>query len=168
MTDYFKMDGVDGDFFRCEKLWATLRVEACAQRFRDAAGGDNCSSCYRCPLGAKHAKVDIKPIKKTLCARCLTPSLRIVHGRLCVSCYNRTRETLLGSNAKGSRPRKLSAVYRGHVAIKVGDDWRSSTVDHVSGFVETLVSASRRDGGVLFDWASEVTERVNDGLCSHK
>jgi hypothetical protein len=41
-----------------------------------------------------------------ICARCLLESDRMIHGYLCVSCYNREREYRIGRNAKGKPPVK--------------------------------------------------------------
>lgn len=108
--------------FKCEPWHATLTAPSCAKRWRSAQSAkgeraEELARCMRCPVGAAHAGED--HIERSsfygsnICPRCHkgTPR-RLVGGLLCINCYNRQREFLLGKNAKGTKPQKLKALWR--------------------------------------------------------
>ena len=116
-TEYFRLEGCDRQFFRCERMHATLSVEACATNWRNGNDNDERrAQCRSCPLGAQHAgepTASISPLKGTLtCSRCHRQSSRawLIGKRLCVSCWNREREVVRGRNAKGNKPVKLQSL----------------------------------------------------------
>lgn len=113
--EYFHIDGCEKQFFRCDRLRATLSVDACAANWR-AGNDDNDErrmACRSCPIGAMHAgaqDASLSPLKGTLiCSRCHRQSSRgwLIGKWLCVSCWNREREWVRGRNAKGNRPTKM-------------------------------------------------------------
>lgn len=69
------------------------------------------ASCHVCPQGAARAGVNLDPMADArrrlapVCPRCANVSDRLINNRVCVSCYNRERELLIGRNAKGTVPR---------------------------------------------------------------
>lgn len=74
-----------------------------AQQGREHIG----MSCHNCPIGASHAgkTVDHAEYKVRECVRCHEYSQRLVHGLLCVSCYNRQQEVLKGKDRRGRTPK---------------------------------------------------------------
>lgn len=162
---YFSVQGLQGRYFDCARLRATLSTESCAARHLGACGGDDRVSCRGCPIGALHSgrgQVPASRLTERMCSRCLKRPQRMVKSRLCVSCYNRTREVHRGANAKGVPPRKLPMVYAGILAMGLPDSgWRVARVESVSRFVETVVSvAAREQAAGHFTWASEVGARL--------
>lgn len=168
--EYFKIEGIEGDYFACERLRATLKVETCAARYKTAIAGEVNIGCWRCPVGAKHCGEEIKPRsigESKLCARCLEYSQRIVHNRLCVTCYNRTREVLVGKNAKGTKPRDLQ-IYPEQVRVMRDGTWRVVRINNTSKFTETVVSAARQEPGATFAWSSSYITQIHEGATSCK
>lgn len=116
--DYFTIEGCDKQFFRCERMRATLSIEACSANWRagNEALDDRRDACRSCKIGAVHAGEDqasLSPIKGTLiCSRCHRHSSRawLIGKWLCVSCWNREREWVTGRNAKGNRPTKMARL----------------------------------------------------------
>ena len=161
---YFKIDGIDADYFACERLRATLSVATCASRYRASADGESYISCLRCPIGAKHAGVAVSdPSVATpkTCTRCFQQSTRMVLGRLCVTCYNRTRETLKGANSKGGVPKELPYVYTGHVGVcTASGEFKPTKVEAVAKFHEVVFSAARIEQAVAFTWVSPVRDQL--------
>ena len=115
MTDiaYSSFEGTSRKFFRCTRLSATLSTNSCAQRHRDAqtATGDTLdrlTDCRSCQIGAHHAGVELIHYSwlygSQICPRCGHGTTRMIHGRRCISCYNREREFIAGRNAKGTKP----------------------------------------------------------------
>ncbi|MBN3839235.1 hypothetical protein [Burkholderia sp. Ac-20349] len=153
MTDieYFTYPGVEGRYFECVKLRASLSVDSCVTQFNGSQRGGGYLACAGCPIGASHANVEVKvtAIKRRTCARCLNPATRLVRDRICVSCYNRTLETKRGRNAKGGRPRKLAKVGRAAVMCVSRGRATVHVVDDVASGVEALVSVARLESTVL-------------------
>lgn len=93
--------------FRCEKLHATLTAEACAKRWLTRE--HPCSGCW---IGERHATQlglhrqaeQVSTPTPAPCLRCGRGTLKRVGGTLCISCWNRAREWILGRNRKGGRP----------------------------------------------------------------
>ena len=110
-TQYFDMAGCPGQFFRCTRLSATLSVDSCASRWKKAQRDrESCRQCVNCPVGASHAGETQTStstlLGRPICCRCHRGSDRLVSKHICVSCYNRQREWVLGRNAKGTKPVK--------------------------------------------------------------
>lgn len=163
MPDYFSMDGLPGRvYFRCERQRATLSTEACAASWRraDELNNGQCSACRLCPVGAVHAgevAASMSPLKGTLtCARCHRASGRLIGGMVCVSCYNRAREFVVGKNAKGTSPVKTADLCPRKVRFRCGDAIKSFRLS-LSRDMDELVVATLRDSrkSVAFAFNSE-------------
>ena len=105
-------------FFGCDAYRATLSQTSCGERWRRAQtatgyDADRVSLCRGCPIGAQHAGE--KPViysqhfKSPVCPRCRKGATRMIGDRMCISCYNRSRELAVGKNARGNTPVRLIA-----------------------------------------------------------
>lgn len=101
--------------FDCQALHASLSREACADNWRNT----RCLACNGCPIGAEHAgeKPTLPRPSRAPCIRCGRTDQRLLHKSLCISCWNRSREVLIGQNAKGERPAKWGSLLRHVYAI---------------------------------------------------
>lgn len=93
------------ELFRCETQRLDLTKASCANfhvRRHTVA-------CTRCPIGAHHAgrRAPAEAMTKSECVRCQRQdgARRLIHSRLCVSCFNRQGEVLRGYDRKGNPPR---------------------------------------------------------------
>lgn len=150
MPDYFTMDLVPGKaFFRCDRMRATLSTEACSGMWKRADELDDGShnACRLCPVGAVHAgevAASMSPLKGTLtCARCHRTAARLIRAMVCVSCYNRQREVLIGRNAKGTTPVKLQALEQRRARYLHGGDVRTIRLRHTVDTDELIVAVLR-------------------------
>lgn len=151
MAEYFEMPEIPGrKYFRCDRLRATLSVEACATQWRLAnhENDEDRQRCKCCPLGAVHAgetAASMSPLKGTLtCGRCHKRATRLIGRHLCVSCINRQYEALKGRNAKGTKPVKLAPLEPRTLHFQHGAQRRSL---HMPLSVDTdeLIVAALRD-----------------------
>lgn len=137
-------------FFRCERMRGTLSTTACADMWRKAndLSDGSCGNCMRCPIGAVHAgevAASMSPLKGTLtCARCHRGATRLIHKHLCVSCYNRNREKIIGKNGKGTRPVKMRDLERRSIRFWCGGDV-VTLAKHQTVDVDELLVAALRD-----------------------
>lgn len=150
MVEYFKIEDVPHQtYFRCERYSATLSVEACAKMWRavNHDGDEKNMRCRICPVGAVHAgetAASMSPLKGTLtCGRCHRIATRLIGKHLCVSCYNRQREWVVGKNAKGTKPSKLRPLHRRTLYYLAGGQPKFLTLEHSVGMVELMVAALR-------------------------
>lgn len=150
MVEYIPFNGVPGQrYFRCEKMRATLSTEACATNWRRSnyERNDDRSACKCCPIGALHAgdgDASMSPFKDTtICARCHRTDGRLIRGMICVSCYNREREQLLGRNAKGTAPVKLPPLHRIRLQFIHGHELRVLVLDRAIDINELIIAALR-------------------------
>jgi hypothetical protein len=136
----------------CIRMWTSAR---------DAAPRpEECRyACLTCPLGAQRAGVDVAAAVAAasaavvdrafgrVCPRCERPTARLINGRSCISCYNRTREAVKGANAKGTRPKIMDAIHAEALAIATGDvEPRLVTVERVVSRTEAIGIAARQAG----------------------
>lgn len=116
-------------------------------------------ACTTCPLGPQRAGVDVveavaaanavltERALSRVCPRCERQAVRLINGRTCVSCYNRTREATLGVNAKGTRPKIADVIHTETFTIAFGDaPPRLVAVDRVLSRVEAMGIAARQAG----------------------
>jgi hypothetical protein len=140
----------------CAPLSARLTERSCVKRWRSAQGAeppawDSLRHCHTCPIGALRAgetaavarNAAIVAAVSHYCPRCDRVAARLINGRTCVSCYNRTREAVMGLNAKGTRPRIADVIHA--EALALGAE-RLVTVDRVATRVEAAVVAARQVG----------------------
>jgi hypothetical protein len=158
---YFEYPGCDLPFFRCTPYRASLSTSACAGRWRaarDAKGAqaDRFEKCRGCPIGAAHAGEAVITYSAyydtSICPRCGIGGSRMIRGELCVSCYNRQRELLVGKNAKGTAPVKAARLQPHRIRVAVDG---ATVSDHVRPLAadtdEVMVSILRRTPGhVMF------------------
>lgn len=172
--EYRKIDGVRGEFFRCTALAATLSTKACAGFFAEATSArgldwDMRVQCRVCPIGAKHS--GISPVDasasrflgKLICSRCQEFTRRLIRKSICVSCYNREREVLIGKNAKGTAPVHCAKVSSTIIACKFGDDpsMKVRRVDRVVSRIEAILSVLRTEKHtVSFGWVAPAAPSI--------
>ncbi len=132
----------------CASMWQRARSERYEPYSPIAA-------CYGCSLGAQHAgksdeKMDRRPGHiDRICTRCHRPSTRFVYGCICVSCYNRGREVLLGKNARGAPPKRLPPMLDVDVAYIDGGITRRVSVGLVSDLMEAKLKMVRKTRQIL-------------------
>lgn len=154
MPEYFELDVLPGvQMFRCERHHATMQPKRCADMWRQANGRgapERLDACRNCPIGAEHAgvrEISLSPLRgMSICARCHQGATRLIRGHLCVSCYNRQREYLLGRNARGSAPKMHPPLHPLEIRFKAGGELRSLAVAHATGPDELVVAALRDTG----------------------
>ena len=104
--------------------------------------------CRGCQIGAMHAGVaeaTLSPLYASqICARCNSGGLRLIGGHLCVSCYNREREWILGRNARGRAPVAHPKLHRLSVCYRTGGRVKVLEKPYCAG-VDELVIAALRD-----------------------
>lgn len=145
---YLKIDGVDGDYFECTPYRGTFSVDACAKNWRSARGTvENCNRilCRECDIGALHAgALPVREVARHMCARCGRTDQRLIRGAICVSCYNRERELLIGMNAKGSYPTHAKRLHSVDYDVQGGGH---AHLDRFCSPVEAAVLAFRSCSG---------------------
>ncbi len=159
--------------FTCERMRATLSVQACADNWRRGhyEGDLSRQPCKGCEIGAMHAGeagASQSPLLNTrICGRCHRTGMRLIHKHLCVSCYNRQREVLVGKNAKGSSPVKWQALARRTITYQLSDGTVAErTLDRTTDMEELIVGVLRDERkAVRFGWkAPEHVRQLLDGL----
>jgi len=108
--EYFPMEGVPGRYFQCPAYGTTMSDSFCGRSYQDAKrqAEPRHPACRGCAVGALHAGDKAPPpasmLGRLLCCRCHRSTRRLLHGALCISCYNRELEVIKGRNAKGRPP----------------------------------------------------------------
>lgn len=140
----------DKQMFRCERRNATLQVTSCAEMWKqanDRGAPERLDQCRNCPLGAKHAgvgEISLSPLRgMSICARCEQGTTRLVRKHLCVSCYNREREYLIGRNAKGSAPKMHPPLMHLEIRYRAGETHQVLAIEHAVSTQELIVAALR-------------------------
>lgn len=168
-VEYFAIEGVPGRYFECPSGMGRLSVKSCAENYCIGQQGASARyarlRCHGCGIGALHAaqqsgKPDPscagRPMLsgRRICARCLRPSLRIIGGHLCVSCYNRQREALVRQASGIASSHKRAP---GSLRVLVVDGQRLSVmrVDRAASALEAAVIAARRSGARCFGWCAQ-------------
>jgi hypothetical protein len=148
---YFEIPELPGKpMFRCEKRRAIIMLERCSTMWQEG-NRKNCDDrfwlCRGCQIGAKHAGVGdatLSPLyASSICARCGTSSMRLIHGHLCVSCYNRAAEYKKGKNARGNAPVTHPTLYRISLRYMAGSQVKTKTRDDAASSLELVIGALR-------------------------
>lgn len=151
-VEYFEIPELPGrKFFACGPLRATIATDVCAGNWRasneSAAGGR--LHCKRCEIGARHAGQADSNMSALhglrICARCHRLATRLISKHICVSCYNRSREALLGRNAKGTKPVELTAemLVRRSVSYLSGGEFKTRVIERAVDQDEVIVAVLR-------------------------
>jgi hypothetical protein len=127
--------------YRAAKAQNANRVGAV---FEARASLDKCRSC---PIGAAHAGATHVRYSRlygaSICPRCRKGVTRMIGGRTCVSCYNRSRELAKGRNARGNRPVELLSRAPHSIELMIAVDGRARVarvegVDLTEVVIQTL------------------------------
>lgn len=167
-VEYRTIEGVRGEYFRCEALRATLSTKACSSNYSQAMspkglGAGTRHQCRGCPLGALHSGVvpetasSSRFLGQLICSRCHEQAGRLIRKSICVSCYNREREVMVGKNAKGNAPVHCRQVSSAVLACVFGADssMKVRRFDRVSSRVEAVLSTIRSETQtVAFGWVA--------------
>lgn len=149
--EYFEIPEMPGKpMFRCEARRATISTSACAGMWTHGAiknSNERYWLCKGCAIGAKHAGVGdatLSPLyASTICARCGCGSTRLIHGHLCVSCYNRSLEYIKGRNARGNAPVTHPTLYRLSIRYRAGGRVKTLHRQHSADPMELVVATLR-------------------------
>lgn len=150
--EYFTIPQLpDRPMFKCERRDATLQVSSCASQWKAANSKANpeCNmSCRSCPIGAMHAgegDVHMSQLRGIeICSRCHRVGMRLVSGDICVSCWNRQREVLVGKNARGRKPMNHPPIQPMQITYVCGQEVLTLKRQHAV-CAEELVIAALRD-----------------------
>lgn len=165
-VEYFEYPEMPGQkMFQCIALRATLRVEACKERWVQANAKDapdRLHKCRQCTIGAAHVGVVDAAMNRVrgtrTCARCHRPDMRLIGGNICVCCKNREYEWVKGRNGRGKFPithptlskRVARYVVSGQVKVLVRP--LTASMDELT--IELLRDCDKR---VLFGWGRGVS-----------
>ena len=153
--EYYAIEGAPGRYFKCPKGVGKLSDKSCNSLYTEAMSPKGLREglrfqCRGCPVGAVHSGV--KPLKANAsrflssltCARCIRPTSRLIRGLICVSCYNREREALIGKNAKGNKPVRVRAIDSCVISFGDEDDTHAvARIDYCASKLEALLSVTR-------------------------
>lgn len=150
--EYFEIPEMPGqNFFRCERRKASIRLTVCLNMWTSSQSKDadeRYLSCRGCQVGAKHAgatEATLSPLfAAAVCGRCGSGATRLIGGHLCVSCYNRGREWLIGRNARGNKPSTLPPLWRLAIRYRTGGRVKVREMPHALDVLE-LITATLRD-----------------------
>lgn len=133
----------------------TLTPHGCAQMWRRALHqklepGMMPSPCRGCAIGAAHAGEKLPELRAPsvvdgICCRCHRGAMRVIYGRLCVSCFNREREWIKGKNAKGTRPTRMQPLVPVSIACLVESVAAEVTLPLATGILEAALSFLRKE-----------------------
>lgn len=170
--EYFKKEhngvAVSGSYFDCKTypIPITLSTSSCAERYRITQSqanqidtGHMLFRCLSCDIGRAHAAMGGIPMRHPRmkdCFRCGRTDLRLIDRALCIGCFNRQREAVVGKNGKGSFPKQIASELRWVYAIVAAnyDDGVSHFSDRPSfgmASIERLDDAAFWIQGVFTD-----------------
>lgn len=87
--------------------------------------------------------------------------MRLVRGQICVSCWNREREWLIGKNAKGAAPRMHPPLYQSRIKVMIGDAVKTLSLKLCVSTEEAVVLALRDNRKqVLFSFSNQLAENL--------
>jgi hypothetical protein len=140
----------------CPPMSARLTIAACNRMWRQAqdqrpAAWQTLSHCRACSLGAERAGADVTKqtvqaatdALRLVCSRCTSRAPRLIHGKHCISCYNRDAEVRRGRNGKGGRPRLTDVLHVERVAVVVGGEPRVHVAPSVVAATEAVIGAAK-------------------------
>lgn len=150
--NYFEHDLMPGrPMFRCDSMRADLQVDKCADMWREANGKnppERLAKCRNCPIGAAHAgevEFEVSQLRGSgICSRCHRGGMRLVGADICVSCWNRAREVIIGRNSKGKPPKIHPPLAARSIVVRSGGETIVIKREH-SCNTEELVVAGLRD-----------------------
>ena len=166
--EYFQHEGIEGQYFHCPSGMGSLSVKSCAANYALAMSTQGLKegrrvTCRACPVGALHAGVpsgcgsQSRFVGSGVCARCQKDAPRLIRGSICVGCYNREREVLIGRNAKGGVPSKCRPVFPLTMAciFDGGAQTEVRRFDRVASMLEAKISVLRTESrSCVFGWIS--------------
>lgn len=151
--EYFTLPELpDKPMFRCQRMSATLQVTNCSRMWSEANNAKpkpQCSTspCKGCSIGAEHAGIsDVSQSNLSgspICARCHRVGSRMVGAHICVSCWNREREMLIGRNRRGVPPKFHPALYPGTIRFFVEGVVKTLSKPHVAQQLELIIACIR-------------------------
>jgi hypothetical protein len=114
-----------GQYFRCAR-YGLMNTDACSRNFgaaQELKNKERLAGCLGCQTGRLHSgkaiPKKIESLPASTCVRCRRDPINesqyrdtrqgrirmVCKGVLCVSCFNREREVILGKNSRGTKPR---------------------------------------------------------------
>lgn len=150
MIAYFERPEIPGKpHFNCTKLSATLSVSSCAMMWRQA-NHDNVERlqrCKTCPIGATHAgetAASMSPLMgQCVCGRCHRTATRLIGKHLCISCWNRQREWVIGRNSKGTKPVRMAPLGTRTVRYFAAGEPAKHSIELTADTIEVVVAILR-------------------------
>ncbi len=104
--------------FTCPNQPGNLRLSksACAGLHKRALRADpytdpQLAGCRVCETGAKHSGLKVAPARPKTCVRCQESTFRLTGKIICVGCFNRQREVIVGKNARGAFPKNFRPLH---------------------------------------------------------
>lgn len=162
------------DLFLCPRQPGGLRLSpsSCAGLYRKSKTAEvwqTAHTCRGCELGAGHAgEAVVRPVvfAARQCATCGSPSMRMIMGMMCISCYNRMAEALKRCNARGRVPTKWRPVdAHGLVDVRRAGRMFIGENGRLLGIGRWVGSGLARNQWHLFDTSEPVSIPVAAPAC---
>lgn len=78
-----------------------------------------------------------------ICSRCHRVGMRLIGGDICVSCWNRQREVIIGKNARGRKPLNHPPIIPLEITVLTGKKLVTIKRSHAVCTEELVISALR-------------------------
>lgn len=149
----------------CERQNLRLTEGACRKSYQSAAKSPPAPwegrwHCRGCQTGAARCGTAVDPLQqaseswKPVCPRCERSGLRIINGRLCVSCFNAQGYADRGVNRRGHRPGLCDRLHTQRLAIAASGAVTVQAVAKVVSRTEAVLAVARHAAApVLFGLA---------------